>query len=125
MTAYEIIGKGFALAGEYLDMFPDKQLAITWLNVSLAESLVAENHIRQYKNTEQLSQPVVVKNLSDNVDFDIGLCSIALPYGLASYLSADREDSYMSAIFRNRFVTALQNVAKARESTISDLYGGA
>ena len=124
MTAYEIINKGFALAGEYLDMFPDKQLAVTWLNISLAESLTAENHIRQQNGTELLSQPAVVKKLSDDVDFDTGLCNIALPYGVASYLSADRENSYLPTIFRNRFISALQNVAKATENSICDLYGG-
>ena len=124
MTAYEIIGKGFALAGEYMDMFPDKQLAITWLYISMAESLTAENHIRQQKNKQLLSQPAVVKKLSDEVDYDTDLCNVALPYGVASYLFNDREDNYMSAVYRNRFITALQNGAKSSENAIFDVYGG-
>ena len=124
MTAYEIINKGFGLAGEYLDMFSDKQLAIIWLNISLAESLAAENHIRQQNNMELLSQPAVVKKLSDEVDFNTDICSIALPYGVASYLFSTREDNYNAAVFRNRFIYALQNTAKARESAVCDVYGG-
>ena len=124
MTAYEIIDKGFGLAGEYLDVFPDKQLALNWLNISMAESFEAENHIRQIGNKEMLSQPAVIKKLSDEVAFDERLCNVALPYAVASYLFNDRDDNYMSATFRNRFITALQNVAKARETSICDVYGG-
>ena len=124
MTAYEIINNAFGMAGEYLDMFPDKQLAVIWLNISLAESLEAENHIRSRENTRLLTQPPVVKKLSDDVDVSNHISSVALPFGVASYLFNDREDNYMSAIYRNRFITALQNAAKGEEISICDVYGG-
>ncbi len=124
MTAYEIINNGFGMAGEYLDMFPDKQLAVIWLNISLAESLDAENRIRKKENRPLLKASVVVKKLSDDVEASPGIADVALPFGVASYLFNDREDNYMSAIYRNRFITALQNAAKGDENTISDVYGG-
>ena len=124
MTAYEIINNAFGMAGEYLDMFPDKQLAIVWLNISLAESLEAENHIRSREGTQLLAQPQVIKSLSDDVDVHSRIAGTALPFGVASYLFNDREDNYMSAIYRNRFITALQNAAKGEEIPICDVYGG-
>ncbi|MBR4036561.1 MAG: hypothetical protein IKJ05_07520 [Oscillospiraceae bacterium] len=124
MTAYEIINNGFGMAGEYLDMFPDKQLAIIWLNISLAESLSAENHIRRRTGQEMLKSPFVVRKLSDELEISTEIARIALPFAVASYLFNDREDNYMSAIYRNRFITALQNAAKGRENPICDVYGG-
>lgn len=124
MTAYEIINKGFALAGESLDMFPDKGLAMIWLNISMAESQKAENHIRQRKEERLLDKTVVLENLADKVEMDSEICNIALPYAVASYLTADREDNYMSSVYRNRFIASLQNAAKGCECAVSDIYGG-
>ncbi len=124
MTAYEIINKGFGLAGESFEDFPHKELAVTWLNVTLAESLDAENAIRKKNGKELLSEPVMIKQRTDTADMADTICSIALPYGVASYLFNDREDNYMAAVFRNRFITALQNRAKGEEFTIQDMYGG-
>lgn len=123
MTAYEIINKGFGAAGESFEDYPDKSLALIWLNITIAESRDAENLVRK-KNGKQLLSDAVAGALTEDVDMCNDICAIALPYGIAAYLAADRQDSHMAAIFRNRFITALQNRAKGDEFTIQDLYGG-
>lgn len=124
MTAYEILTKGFGLAGESFEDFPDKALAVIWLNITAAEALDAENAIRKTDGKQLLSAAVAVKELSAEVDMSASVCNVALPYGIAAYLFNDREDNYMAAIFRNRYITALQNRAKGEEITIQDVYGG-
>lgn len=124
MTAYEIMTKAFGLAGESYEDFPDKSLAAIWLNITIAESVDAENAIRKKNGKELLACVPVAGNPAENVDMDTAICAVAIPYGVASYLFNDREDNYMAAIFRNRFVTALQNRAKGEEFTIQDVYGG-
>lgn len=124
MTAYEIINKGFGLAGEQLDMYPDKNIALIWLNIALGESMDAENHIRVKNGLSTLAEAVVVLNLSDEVDISHCICAVALPYAVASCLAGDREDGYMAAIYRNRFITSLQDCAKGHELPVTDVYGG-
>ena len=123
MTAYEIINKGFGAVGESFEDYPDKPLALIWLNITIAESRDAENLVRK-KNGKQLLSAAVVGALTEDVDMCNDICAIGLPYGIAAYLAADRQDSHMEAIFRNRFITALQNRAKGDEIAIQDLYGG-
>ena len=124
MTAYEIINKGFGLAGETFDRFPDKDLPLIWLNVSAGESVEAENAIRAKRGMPLLENHPVIKDQSDPVDMAEQICAVALPYAVAGYLCADREDNYLAAIFRNRFITALQNAAKCCEQSVVDVYGG-
>jgi hypothetical protein len=124
MTAYEIINRGFALAGESLDMYPDKNLALVWLNITLGESMDAENHIRERQSAKLLALPAQRHNLSDEVEIGHMLATVALPYGVAAYLFSDREDNYMASVYRNRFVASLQDCAKGCETSVTDVYGG-
>lgn len=124
MTAYEIINTGFGLAGESLDSFPDKDLAVIWLNSTIAECTEAENTIRERNCLPQLDEAGRVISLSEEVDLSHCITHLALPYGVGSYLYSDRGDNYMASIFRNRFITALQNCAKGLEKAVEDVYGG-
>ena len=71
-----------------------------------------------------LDEAVRVNSLSDEVDISRCITDLALPYGVGAYLHSDRGDNYMASIFRNRFITALQNCAKGLEKTVEDVYGG-
>ncbi|MEG2192156.1 MAG: hypothetical protein RRX95_02630 [Oscillospiraceae bacterium] len=121
MTANEILSTGFSLAGRDFETFSDKQIALTWLNVSLAEALPYENQVRGKKKKPLLTYAPRAENLGQNIDFEEHICAVALPYSIAGYLYDDRENSYMSGIFRNRFVRDLSSLAKAVESPITEV----
>lgn len=122
MTASEILSTGFSLVGQELDSFPNKVLALGWLNVSLAEALPCENQIRQKSGVVTLEKSPFVTDLEQVVDFDTKICGVGLPFAIAGYLYDDIENNYMSAVMRNRFVTALADAAGGLESSIVDYY---
>ncbi|MBQ8604368.1 MAG: hypothetical protein IJ410_05970 [Oscillospiraceae bacterium] len=124
MTVYEILDIAFGMAGERLDDFPDKRLPLIWLNVTMAEATKAENAIREKQNVPQIALMHMVTSLSDTVDMDQEICRVCLPLGVAAFLHSDRENDYLSAHFRNRFIDSLQTAAGMREESISDCYGG-
>lgn len=124
MTAYEIINTGFGLVGESLDSFPDKDITVIWLNSTIAECIEAENTIRERNSLTLLDEYCIVSSLSDEVELSHCITHLALPYGVGAYLYSDRGDNYMASIFRNRFISALQNCAKGLEKAVEDVYGG-
>ena len=123
MKVYEILETAFGLAGEKLEDFPDKKLAVIWLNTAVAEAVKAENAIRERKGMET-TDIFAVQQLSDEVDMDAELCRICLPFAVADSLYSDRENDYLSAQYRNRFIDALQSAAMGQEKDIADCYGG-
>ena len=123
MKAYEIISMGFALAGESIEDWPDKDIALRWLNMAVAESLTAEKMIRARKKTGT-AEVAEVKEMEDTVDMDSEICRICLPLYIAALLAADREKGCMAAEYRSRFEAALKAAAGAEEKAIADFYGG-
>lgn len=123
MKVYEILETAFGLAGEKLEDFPDKKLAVIWLNTAVAEAVKAENAIRERKGMET-TDIFAVQQLSDEVDMDAEMCRICLPFAVAASLYSDRENDYLSAQYRNRFIDSLQSAAMGQEKDIADCYGG-
>ncbi len=124
MTAYEIINSGFALAGERLDSWPDKDIALSWLNTAVALSADAEKLIRQKNKAEFTGEVPYIRQLSDTVEMDIKICRTCLPLAIAYLLLTDRERDYNAQQMKNRFYSALKEAAKGREMAVADCYGG-
>ncbi len=124
MKVYEILEIAFGMAGEKLDDFPDKRLPVIWLNVAMAEAVKAENIIRERKGREKTVLFHLLTGLSDVVDMDEEICRVCLPLAVAAFLYSDRENDYLSAQFRNRYIESLQNAAMGQEKSICDCYGG-
>lgn len=124
MTANEIIDLGFSLAGESYEQWQEKSMALAWLNVSLCEALQCENSIRAHKALPKLENVPMVLLPSDNVDMDINICTVSLPFAIAGYVSDEREKQYLAQSYRNRFVSSLYDFSKGILCSIEDIYGG-
>ncbi|MBR5521126.1 MAG: hypothetical protein IKU54_03930 [Oscillospiraceae bacterium] len=124
MTAYEILEIAFALAGEKIDEFPDKRIALMWLNVIIVEAMPAENTLREKSGLGRVVLPKMMTDLTQVVNMDEQLCRLCLPLGIAAFLCEDRENYYMAETFRQRFTDAMQTTAGARERSVTDCYGG-
>lgn len=124
MKAYEIINTAFGLAGEILDDYPAKNLAVIWLNFSIAESIDAENILRSKKGLGEIKEYPAVSDISDVVNMDDKICRVCLPLGVVSYLFSDRENDYLYSEYRSRFIRSLQSVAGGIEISVTDFYRG-
>ncbi len=124
MKAYDIINAGFGLVGENFADFPDRQIVMVWLNMSIAQSTDSENLIREKAGKALLTEPLKVSELYDTVDMDERICMTCLPYGVASYLFADRERNGAAEDMRTSFYASLKNRAKSVETRIKDCYRG-
>ena len=125
MTAYDIYKRTCALMFEKEgedEAFGEKFIGI--LNALICEALPYENSVRQSRSEETLITAPEVCGMQERVDMCYEICSIALPYGVAAYFSQDDGEIYNSAMYRERFVNALQEAAKVSFKDIVDVYGG-
>ena len=125
MTAYGIY-KG-ALAHIFEKDGEDrrfKEMFCPILSALLAESLVYENSIRESEGKEKLLSAPVAESMEDEIPYSEALCRIALPLGVAAYFMQDDGEARKSAIFRERFVDALNEAAKWNAGEVIDVYGG-
>lgn len=123
MTAYEILNRGFSLCGENFRGFGEKETALVWLNEAIGECLCRENMIRE-KNGKAPAENIEANSLTDTVDNDYKIAAYCLPLAVATMVYRDREDNYMSSVYRNRFLSRLAEVAGSIEKPITDYYGG-
>ncbi len=124
MTANEIIAAGFALMGEKQSDFPDKKLAVSWLNMAVSRSLDRENLIREKGALPLLPCPQVIGDPEETVDMDSGITAGCLPYGVAAFLAAHRENDYLHSFYNDEFSRSLTAAAKGIEKAIEDFYKG-
>lgn len=123
MTAYEILNRGFSLCGENFRGFGEKETALVWLNEAIGECLCRENMIRE-KTGKAPAENIEANSLTDTVDNDYKIAAYCLPLAVAAMVYRDREDNYMSSVYRNRFLSRLTDVAGSIEKPITDYYGG-
>lgn len=87
----------------------------TLLDSLLVEAMPYENAIRAQRGDAELtSTPEVTAIDSTALDWDDRITRVALPWGLAAALLFDDENRKAeSVMFRNEFVSALEDVAPA------------
>lgn len=87
----------------------------TLLDSLLVEALPYENAIRAQRGDEELtSAPEITTIDSTALDWDDRITRVALPWGLAAALLFDDENRKAeSVMFRNEFVSALEDAAPA------------
>lgn len=85
------------------------------LDSLLVEALPYENAIRAQRGDEELtSAPEITTIESTVLDWDDRITRVALPWGLAAALLFDDENRKAeSVMFRNEFVSALEDAAPA------------
>lgn len=92
------------------------------LNLVVAEALPYENAYRAANGMDELLSAPVVDSVDSEVDYCDEICRIALPYGVASYFWQDENNEYRAQDFRNRFIDALKEAARAVETDAVDAY---
>lgn len=87
----------------------------TLLDSLLVEALPYENAIRAQRGDAELTSTPEVTTIDSTVlDWDDRITRVALPWGLASALLFDDENRKAeSVMFRNEFVSALEDAAPA------------
>ena len=87
----------------------------TLLDSLLVEALPYENAIRAQRGDEELTgAPEITTIDSTALDWDDRITRVALPWGLAAALLFDDENRKAeSVMFRNEFVSALEDAAPA------------
>lgn len=94
------------------------------LNVLCEESLPYENSARETLGKEHLPTAPNVVSGETEIPFCDAICRVALPYGLASLFWQDDGENYNSALYRERYIAALSDAARANLRDIADFYGG-
>lgn len=125
MKAYDIYKKSLALLFEREGedkLFYNSFCPI--LTSVAVEALPYENSVRESRGEEKISKLPEISNMDDEVSMSDEICALALPYGVASHFLDDDGESVRSAIFRERFLTALYNAKKHNFRDIDDVYGG-
>lgn len=87
----------------------------TLLDSLLVEALPYENAIRAQRGDEELTGAPEITTIDSTVlDWDDRIMRVALPWGLAAALLFDDENRKAeSVMFRNEFVSALEDAAPA------------
>lgn len=87
----------------------------TLLDSLLVEALPYENAIRAQRGDEELTSTPEITTIDSTVlDWDDRITRVALPWGLAAALLFDDENRKAeSVMFRNEFVSALEDAAPA------------
>ena len=87
----------------------------TLLDSLLVEALPYENAIRAQRGDEELTSAPEITTIDSTVlDWDDRITRVALPWGLAAALLFDDENRKAeSVMFRNEFVSALEDAAPA------------
>ena len=85
------------------------------LDSLLVEALPYENAIRAQRGDEELTSAPEITTIDNTVlDWDDRITRVALPWGLAAALLFDDENRKAeSVMFRNEFVSALEDAAPA------------
>ena len=85
------------------------------LDSLLVEALPYENAIRAQRGDEELTSAPEITTIDSTVlDWDDRITRVALPWGLAAALLFDDENRKAeSVMFRNEFVSALEDAAPA------------
>ena len=89
-----------------------------------AECMPYENSIRKAEGKSEMKASPVISDMEQELPMSDGLCAVAMPYGVASYFCQDDGEDGRAAMYRERFLIALQNSKKCFFEDITDVYGG-
>ncbi len=125
MKAYDIYEKALALMFEVPGEDKSfKRMYLPILNVLTEECLRYENSVRESKGEEKLLRAPKITDAESDIPYCDELCNVALPYGLASFFYQDDGEGANAVMYRNRYISALDELAKINFCDIENVYGG-
>lgn len=113
MTANEIFDNVLALC--YSEE-SDKESYTSFkgmLNIILAETFEMNNVRRNILGKELLTEIPIVKELTDEIDYEPMILRTAVTYGVAGMLYAEDDDTGMGEYYRNKYHAEKENCAYA------------
>lgn len=85
-----------------------KKFTVQFLNHLLPEALGAENSLRRRAGLAELETAPIITAIEDAVPYRDILCRTALVYGLCWHYYDNVNDSFHSELYRNLFISSLQ-----------------
>lgn len=123
MTAQQIFELASALIYESSGDDADSvKYAVPFLNIHLQECLPAENSIRRFKGTTELTAAPWITALETTIDFDDKITRGALPYALAYHFYLEARDPATAAAMKMAYENALSLASVCIEEDITDVY---
>ncbi len=125
MKAYNVYEKALALMFEAPGEDKSfKRMYLPILNLLVEECFKYENSVRESEGKEKISRAPRITDAESEIPYCDELCNIALPYGLASFFYQDDGENGKATLYRNRYIDALDELAKINFYDIEDIYGG-
>lgn len=100
------------------------KFAVPWTNQLLADTMEAENAIRENAGEPVLASPPVVHDNEQEIPYHSPLVEKAFPYGMARWLFREDDDVAGSREYYSLFVAAVTEATPYRFGEVTDLYGG-
>ena len=123
-TVNDVYNVALSFVSETQATMPElKPFVVGWVNLMLQEALPYENSIRKYNKQEELQTAPLISDFNDEIPYSDAIVRIAFPYGLASYVWEDDENMYLMQVYRNQYISALDDAKKLIPEEIKDCYG--
>lgn len=96
--------------------------AVSFLNIMIPELFETENLIRTAQNRELLADVPYVESLEDTIPYCDNLTRGAMPYGLASMIMMDDDDTSKAGYYRQLYVNAVNSYSRSVPGLVVDTY---
>ncbi len=100
----------------------NEQYAVMWANLLLVEALSAHNARLLARGEAALDDAPQVAGMADPLPYDQPV-SMAMVWGMASFLAKDDDDVTHEQYFRAQYIAALAEATRAILTQIVDVYG--
>ncbi len=96
--------------------------AVSFLNLMIPELFETENLIRTAQNLELLADVPYIESLEEVIPYCDNLTRGAMPYGLASMIMMDDDDTSKAGYYRQLYVNAVNSYMRGIPKTVVDIY---
>ena len=115
--ALALLGEPSASAGDY-----ETEVVRQKINILLPEVFLYNENYRAHAGKEPLVVCPTIAALSDEIPFEDMICRLALPYGLASKLAYDDDETGKASYFNGMMASVLQTMTPFISNGVVDLY---
>ena len=96
--------------------------AVSFLNLMIPELFETENLIRAAQNQEPLAGVPYIESLEEVIPYCDNLTRGAMPYGLASMIMMDDDDTSKAGYYKSLYVNAVNSFSRTAPEMVVDVY---
>lgn len=96
--------------------------AVSFINLMIPELFETENLIRSSLDQETLKEVPYINDLEDVIPYCDNLTKGAMPYGLASMIMMDDDDTSKAGYYRQLYVNAVNSYSRSVPGLVVDTY---